>query len=183
MKNVLFCFCLILTGFAAQSQTKAVPYTSFIPKGYTLLDSATGNLNKDAHKDMVLILRNNAEKINSDTTRPLLLLAGKGNGLFTLMERNDHVVLCAGCGGVFGDPYRGITVKNGYFSIEHYGGSGWRWTRIITFKWDTATERFKLHRDAGVSFHTSDPNKQEEMTYRKQDFGKIFFNEFNNEYW
>lgn len=179
---LIFLF-LSISLIAKSQQTKPAPYPSFIPKGYTLLDSASGDLNRDAYKDMVLILKNDAEQVNSDTTRPLLLLAGGADGLYKLHEQNDNVVLCAGCGGVFGDPYRGITIRHGYFSIEHYGGSGWRWTRIITFKFDTTAKRFKLHRDAGVSFHTSNPNKQKEMMYRKQDFGKVFFTQFSNDYW
>lgn len=185
MKKFCFCLSILILSISAQSQSsKPAPYPSFIPKGFTLLDSAYGDLNKDAYKDMVLILRNDAEQNNADTTRPLLLLAGTANGLYNLMERNDHVVLCAGCGGVMGDPYQGITIKGGYFSIEHYGGSSWRWTRIITFKYDSTTKKFKLHRDAGVSFHASEPDKQKETVHNKKDFGKLFFSQFNqNDIW
>lgn len=184
MKRVLFLFCLFAIHFIAQGQSNPAPYRSFIPKGFSLLDSASGDLNKDVHKDLVLVLRNDSEDLNKDTTRPLLLLAGKGNGLYQLIDRNDHVVLCAGCGGVFGDPYQGITIKSGYFSVEHYGGSSWRWTRIITFKWDPTSKGFKLHRDAGVSFHTSNPDKREEMVHNKKDFGKLVFSQFNqNDIW
>ena len=183
MKKVKFCFFLLMFHFLAQSQSGPAPYRAFIPKGFSLLDSASGDLNKDAIKDLVLILKNDAEERNGDTTRPLLLLAGKGNGLFTLLARNDHVVLCASCGGVFGDPYEGITIKNGYFSIEHYGGSNWRWTRIITFKYDVATKNFKLHRDGGVSFHTSEPDKQTETFHNKKYYGNLLFTQFTNENW
>ena len=70
----------------------------------------------------------------SDTARHLLIIQGEKDGTFKIVANNDSIVLCFGCGGVFGDPYAGITVKDNYFSIEHYGGSAWRWTRIITFK-------------------------------------------------
>lgn len=36
------------------------------------------------------------------------------------------------------NPYSGLTIKNGYFSVEHYAGSAWRWTRIPTFKYSKA---------------------------------------------
>lgn len=182
MKNV-FSFCLLLFSISAQSQTKWAPYPSFIPKGYSVLDSASGYLNKDAYKDLVLILKINNEDDNKDTTRPLLLLAGRADGLYMQLEKNNNVVLCAGCGGVLGDPYTGITIKNGFFSIEHYGGSNWRWSRIITFKYDTATKKFKLHRDAGVSFHTSQPNKQKTEVYNKEQYGKLLFTDYKNDNW
>jgi len=80
-----------------------------------------------------------------------------------------------GCGGVFGDSYAGITIKNGFFSVEHFGGSSWRWTRIITFKYDVKLKQFVLHRDAGDSYHSSDPGKITRNVYHKEDFGKLLF--------
>jgi len=151
----------------------------FIPPQFTILDSASGDLNKDGIKDMVLILKNNYETQNTDTTRPLLLLLGNKSGKYQLLARNDNVVLCMGCGGVFGDPYQGISIKNGYFSIEHYGGSSWRWTRIITFRFNAKTNQFILHRDAGLSWHASDPNQTTEKFFNKKNFGKLPFNQFS----
>ena len=150
-----------------------------IPQDFTILDSASGDLNRDGVRDLVLILKNNYEKFNTDTTRPLLLLQGNKYGLYKLIARNDSVVLCMGCGGVFGDPYQGISIKNGYFSIEHYGGSGWRWTRIITFKFVAKINQFVLHRDAGFSWHVSDVNKQTEYLFGKDDFNKVFFKNYS----
>jgi len=177
-------YSFLITGFllfSFSSSGQYQPLPSFIPGGFSLLDSASGDINKDGKKDFLLILKNNGEEIVVDTTRPLLLLAGDGKGLYQLMERNDSVVLCKGCGGVFGDPYAGITIKSGFFSIEHYGGSSWRWTRIITFKYDVKLKQFVLHRDAGESFHTSDPNKITTNVYHKEDFGKLLFAKYSYE--
>lgn len=168
-------------------QTSLGQYKSLkqiIPTNFTILDSTSGDLNKDGIKDLVLILKNNYEKFNSDTTRPLLLLQGNKIGQYKLIARNDSVVLCMGCGGVFGDPYQGITIKRGFFSIEHFGGSSWRWTRIITFKFDTKSKRFYLHRDAGQSWHTSDPNKTTKNIYNKTDFDNLPFYKYSyNKNW
>ena len=152
---------------------------SFIPKGYTLLDSASGDLNKDGIKDLVLILRNNLEETKPDTTRPLLILHGSKTKGYTLVAKNEHVVLCKNCGGVFGDPYERVVVKNNYFSLEHYGGSNWRWTRIITFKYDINTKQYILHKDAGISFHTFDPDKTTNITTGEKNFDKLPFTKYN----
>lgn len=177
IRFVLFVFGLFtfINYSAGQSQTLA----SFIPAGFSILDSASGDINKDGRKDLLVILKNNVEETNGDTTRPLIILTGSGTGLFDLSGRNDSVVLCKACGGVFGDPYAGMTVKNNFFSIEHYGGSNWRWTRIITFRYDVKLKQVLLHRDAGDSFHTSDPNKTTTNIYNKEDFGKLLFSRYS----
>ena len=182
LKHLFIILTLILYGQNSFGQFKSLK--QIIPTEFTILDSASGDLNKDGIKDLVLILKNNFEKFNADTARPLLLLQGNKVGQFKLIARNDSVVLCMGCGGVHGDPYQGITIKNGYFSIAHFGGSGWRWTRIITFKYDTKTKQFILHRDAGQSWHVSDPNKTTENLFNKDDFDKLAFDKFSySRYW
>jgi hypothetical protein len=156
------------------------PIKQFIPPQFTILDSASGDLNKDGIKDLVLILKDTLmEKFNSDMIRPLMLLQGNKEGLFTLLGRNDSIVLCFGCGGVFGDPYQGITIRNGYFSIEHFGGSSWRWTRIITFRYVKKVKGFYLHRDAGQSWQTFDLDKTTENLYNKTDFGRLLFDKYS----
>lgn len=178
----MFKYCLLLfLAFVVFSESKAQsrPLQQFISKGFTLLDSASGDINKDGKTDLLVILKNDLEETSMDTTRPLLVLFGEDNGLYSLAAQSDSVVLCRGCGGVFGDPYAGLTVKNNFFSIEHYGGSNWRWTRIITFRYDVKTKKIFLHRDAGESFHIEDPEKTNPYTYTKEDYGRLLFSKYS----
>ncbi len=175
-KYIFTVVCFLFFSFLSKGQYQRLP--AFIPAAYSILDSASGDINKDGKKDLVLILKSKEEEMKVDTSRPLLLLAGDGKGSYKLEERNDSIVLCRGCGGAFGDPYAGITIKNGFFSIEHYGGSSWRWTRIITFRYDSKLKQYILHRDAGDSFHTSDPDKSKLHIYNKEDFGKLLFRKY-----
>jgi hypothetical protein len=160
-------------------------FEAFVLPGHTILGSARGDLNKDAYPDGVLVLavegEENADPAADPAPRPLLLLLGREDGSYQMAGRNDKVVLCHSCGGVFGDPYEGITIKDGYFSIEHYGGSNWRWTRIITFKWSEKDKTWLLHKDGGVSYHTSDPDKMKEEVKTVKDFGVISFEKFDYE--
>jgi hypothetical protein len=153
----------------------------FDTTNYSALDSAVGNLNLDNYPDKLLVLKDKVEGIATNVPRPLLILTGQADHSYKLVARNDSVVLCADCGGVFGDPYEGLTIKDGFFSVEHYGGSGWRWTRIITFKYSAAENNWHLHRDAGISYHNSDPDKTEEILTNKGDFGKLLFTDYSNE--
>jgi hypothetical protein len=177
LKHLFIFLIFIIFSEAASGQLQKLQ--SFIPKDFTILDSASGDINKDGKKDWVVILRNDYERINADTARPLLLLLGNGKGEYKLAERNDSIFLCLACGGVFGDPYAGIKIKNNFFSIEHYRGNNWRWTRIVTFKYDIKSRQFILYRDAGDSYHTSEPNKTTRNMYNKEDFGKLLFSKFS----
>lgn len=180
-------FCLLVVLLCVQSvnskaQNKSIQ--AFIPKQYSLLDSASGDLNLDAYPDLVLILKKDGEDTSSDVIdhpekRPLLFLTGKADGSWQLAARNDNSVCCVDCGGVYGDPYNKIVIKNGYCSIEHYGGSNWRWTRIITYKYDKASGKWFLHKDGGESYHVTDPEKTEEHVRSKKDFGIVPFEKFD----
>jgi len=178
MTRLLFSMFVILS-FRIHCYAQQQTLQSFIPADYSILDSASGDINKDGNKDILVILKNNQEENTGDTVRPLLVLLGSGKDLYELTARNDSVVLCKACGGVFGDPYAGLTVKNNFFSIEHYGGSNWRWTRIITFRYDLKTRTIYLHKDAGESFHVDEPDKTKPYTYNKEDYGKLLFSQFS----
>ena len=178
MIRLLFAIFVILL-FALNSSGQPQTLRSFIPADYSILDSASGDMNKDGRRDLLVILKNNHEENNGDIVRPLLVLMGGEKKLYELAARNDSVVLCKGCGGVFGDPYAGMTVKNNFFSIEHYGGSNWRWTRIITFRYDVKTGKIYLHKDAGESFHVDDPDKTRPYAYSREDYGKLLFSKYS----
>lgn len=157
---------------------------TFIPKDYSILDTATGNLNLDEYPDMILVLKKDEEEKTSDVVdhpekRPLLILVGQSDGTFKLVARNDNTVYCIDCGGIMGDPYQGISIKNGYFSVEHYGGSAWRWTRIITYKYSKTENYWFLHKDGSDSYHASEPEKVISEILTTKNFGKIPFDKFD----
>jgi hypothetical protein len=158
--------------------------SQFIPENYTMLDTASGNLDLDQYPDMILVLKKNGEDSTSDVVdhpekRPLLILLGQQDKSYKLAARSDNAVYCVDCGGMMGDPFQGLTIKNGYFSIQHYGGSGWRWTRIITFKYSAADNYWYLHKDGGESFHASEPEKATTKVRTVKDFGKVSFDRFD----
>ena len=157
---------------------------AFIPDGYTALDTTSGDLNLDQYSDMIMVLKKNGEDTTSDVIehpekRPLLILLGQADNSSKLAARNDNAVYCIDCGGIMGDPFMDIVIKKGYFSIEHYGGSGWRWTRTITFKYSPSDNYWYLHKDGGDSFHAADPDKVTTKVRTIKDFGKVAFDKFD----
>lgn len=181
MLNYLLIALLSFTTLIKTSaQEKLNPFSSLIPQGFKILDSVSGDLNNDGLRDYAIILKNNLEEENRDTTRPLLILIQTPKKEFQLYARNDNVVLCKSCGGVFGDPLDGVFITNGILTIHHYGGSSWRWVRDIEFKYYIASKTFKLYKDSEFSYYAGNPKKTETRLNRKQDFGKLSFEKFNS---
>lgn len=144
------------------------------PLGWDIMDTATGDLNRDQYLDMLMIIRD-----EQDSIRDLLILVGDPENDFTLAERNDSVVLCYLCGGVTGDPYMRMVIKNGYFTVEHYGGSSIRWSRYITFKYRDSEQTWYLHREAGEVYNINLESAEEQYVEREDEYGKLKFVDYN----
>lgn len=156
------------------------------PQGWTFMDTMTGDLNRDKYTDMLLVLEENGDSETVVHNRALIILTGNAKGELEFRERNDTAVLCRECGGIFGDPYDGLAIKNGYFSVQHYGGSAWRWTRIITFRYHEKEKDWFLHKDGGVSYYIYDESEDADSTYtesfqNQKLYGVQKFTDFSNE--
>jgi hypothetical protein len=183
---LLILFCGVNLKVVAQDPEISVPANlkSFVLKGYDVLNITKGDLNRDAYPDAIMVQGKKDEKNTSDVIahpekRPLLLLLGQANKTYKLGARNDNAVYCIDCGGQMGDPFTNITIKNGYFSVEHYGGSGWRWTRIITFKYSTPEKSWFLHKDGGERFHATSGEEVKTSVKTVKNFGKVLFQKFD----
>lgn len=189
-----YCFFLFLLIFVSSQAIGQPPpkikvdvptsLKSFIPGGYEALNLSRGDLNGDAYPDVVLILYRKGEEKTSDVMshpekRPLLLIIGQANKTYKIAARSDNAVYCFDCGGQMGDPFMGVTIKNGYFSVEHYGGSGWRWTRIVTFKYSPADKNWFLHKDGGERFHAISHEQVKIKIKTVKNFGKVPFQKFD----
>ncbi len=133
--------------FAQKTVLSKIPATgkdirSFIPEGFDTLATAAGDLNKDKIGDLVMVLgsvkENSAElsfeEIDSLPQRILVVLLKTASG-YQLAAKTQTAILCKDCGGVFGDPFAGITVTSGVLTVEHYGGSAWRWGYTHKFRY------------------------------------------------
>lgn len=171
------------TAYNNEVTTLPASVALFVPKGYAVLDTASGNLNLDAYTDMILVLKNkeeeSADAAGDPVKRPLLILLGKENNTYALAAESDNVVSCVTCGGTMGDPFKDVVIKNGYFSVEHEGGAGWRWTRTITFKYAPDANNWFLDKDGGDTYHAGDPDHVKTEIKTTKDFGKVAFESFD----
>jgi hypothetical protein len=194
-KPIIFIFNFFIFCLTTYAQTrhesfleviKKVPenISVHLPKSYQVLDTTYGNLNFDKYQDLVIVLKSPKEdtsnNIDNPFKRPLLILFGDTGNKFTLAFKNDNVILCNICGGALGDPFNNITIKNGLFTVEHYGGSGDRWSDYITFKFDKLKKRFYLQREDITIFNVSNPDKAKTTTKTRRNFGIVDFVKFDN---
>lgn len=109
---------------------------AFTPEQWFIKDSISGDFNQDKLTDYVLVLSPIAEQsdqYDGNCMRPVVILKGVSDG-FTLSSFTRKGVLCKLCGGVWGEPYEGITLNNNVLEIRHYAGSNWRWAITTTFR-------------------------------------------------
>jgi len=166
---------------------------SFIPKGHEAIAEKKGDLNLDKTEDCILVIRKTTEETtsNMDEGKPdkriVLLLLGQKDGSYKLAYKNQNVADCIDCGGVFGDPFSGISIKNGYFSIEHKIAGGHHWEQIITFKFNKTKNNWYLYKDHFINYvlnTSNDPNAEAliadvDKLKTVKDFGEISFQNFN----
>ncbi len=134
--GLLFSLLLLNAGLFAQNITEEDQaaltkiFSQFITTGYTVADTAMADFNNDGLTDVVIVADN---KNDPDQNRSLVILAKTVSG-FVIAAKSNAAVLCSMCGGVFGDPYAGISFNKNVITIYHYGGSAWRWTSNFTFR-------------------------------------------------
>lgn len=162
--------------------------SAFVQPGTRPLCAVGGDLNGDGLGDFVLVLEqaNVPDSIAriTETPRPLLVVVREPGGALRVAARNDHVVYCSACGGVFGDPFGGVGVEAGSFTVFHYGGSAWRWRADYTFRYAPSAGTWRLARVVEVSYHTSKPDAVEQTTFVAPDhFGEIDLARFHPERW
>lgn len=158
----------------------------FVPSDYLVLDTIEGLLNDDKFYDFILVLKYKCEgdsKLNGTfpEERPMLVLTGNKAGVYELVKRNDNVIFCYNCGGVMGDPYQGMVIKDRGFVIQHDGGSAWRWQQTVSFDYSKQYNDWYLIENVNEGFHSSEPDYIERKVLTQKDFGLVNFESYNME--
>lgn len=184
---LLLTFCLSTIAVNAQTETVKVPaeVKPFVEKGTKAIALESADLNGDGMKDFILVLDiENPTKSDEydveENPRPLLILVRGNDKKLTLAKRNENMIMCSQCGGVWGDPFAGVTVGKNTFTVNHYGGSNWRWTADYKFNYSRIDKTWQLVRIEETSFHTFEPKKvKRRVKTPPKDFGKVDIADFN----
>jgi len=163
----------------------------FVPPGYAIVDTSGGDLNLDEYRDMIIVLQKNEDTLigNDDkpVRRPLLILLGEPCGRYKLAARNDNAILSYDRDGKFDDLFTGITVRNGYFSIEHGLAAGDHWDWVVTFRFNSEKQDWLEYKDGFVDWKFNPSNddtaealvKDNEIQKTVKDFGIVPFGQFD----
>ncbi len=147
-----------------------------------MMDYVRGDLNGDKLEDAILILKTPGEDSSFDDSlkRPFLILLRQANGKLKQVKRNDEMILCRHCGGVFGDPYENTEhTKNGFY-INFYGGSNYRWGYLYEFSYNAAKKNWLLTKEVQTSYRTTDPKLNiKEITIKADELLETTVDDFN----
>lgn len=184
LKCTILLMLLGVLGCDQKTETKPTVFENLLKEGYEVLLSDT--LKAEQREFVVVALKNAAEDSlmfasNTTVVRPLLILEKQPSGIFDIAFRNDNAIFCASCGGMMGNPFEGIEIRDQMIIINHSGGSRYRWTRNVSFSYSPKEEAWFLSSDQGVSFDSLNPEEEfEETTYTTIDQEKrILFKDFN----
>jgi hypothetical protein len=183
--RMLTALCLAVVALEARAQ-ELPPELEASFRGQAILAVESEDLNRDGALDYLVVSEpekkgeeETEEEEFVDVPRSLSIFVAE-RGRLRLAKRNDKVVYCARCGGVFGDPFNGVTVEPGRFTVSHYGGSNWRWTADYTFAWSRRDKTWQLVKVETSSFHTGAPEEEErEVLTPPKHFGKIDLADFD----
>ena len=193
MRMTVAIFCWLLAApliITAQDTDLKVPadVLPFVEAGTKAIAVEKSDLNGDGREDFILVLEKEKPARDADDfpvgQRPLLILLRGADGKLTVSKRNDRVVMCSQCGGVFGDPFEGVIAGRNTFSVEHYGGSAERWKFSYQFNYSRVDKTWQLVRVQEIHYHTSNPNGGTDKIYRPpKNFGKIDIANFDPEHY
>lgn len=117
---------------------EATRIAEFVPKGWTILGKATGDLNGDKLSDEVLVIRGTTAKYRQANTgmgtnefdtnpRLLLVLLKSPNGGYRLVEQTKNIVAGADW-PTMDEPFEKVVVKNNVLEIyvqSFYNAGSW----------------------------------------------------------
>lgn len=182
----LLAMIFFVSSINAQNNEIKVPadVQTFVEKGAKVLALESADLNGDNMKDYILVFerQNPTEKDEYDypkNQRPLLILTRDKNNKLSEAKRNEHIVMCSECGGMMGDPFMGVEVGTKTFTVNHYGGSAWRWGLSYKFNYSRIDKTWQLVRFEREDFHAIDQAKTMKREIKlPKDFGKVDISDF-----
>jgi hypothetical protein len=152
---------------------EAAKTTLTIPEGWEIISVwmdktgvVQGDLNNDGKNDQAVVLQEKLTADNAGTPLKRRLLVGltQKDGSLKEVIQSETAIMLANEGGVFGDPFNGLEIKNGILSLSFYGGSNWRWYSTYQFRFQN-NDFYLIGAKIG-SYFTGNDKENEEKEYQ-----------------
>ena len=146
------------------------------PEGWKILDKAKGSYGDEGYRYLFVIYQSKKPKYDPEMEweqreRKLTVIKEYRDGNYEVVAENENAVLREEEGGVWGDPYESIKVKNGKFILTFYGGSGWRWWECYTFRLgEDAVTLMKWHEEC---YHCGITTGEDEESILQSEGGVV----------
>lgn len=115
-------------------------------------------------------------KLGEGAPRAVLLLIKED--VWRVVARNNHMVPCATCGGLAGDPFAYLRAEDAEFVVAVGGGGRERWGDDYMFAYDVHSGRWMLAR-VKRDVVDQESGKSKTLTLTRQDFGNVTFDAFD----
>ncbi len=190
MKALLAAWALLVVASPLLAAGKLIPSAQlpeelrpFVEAGRVAIGLAQADLDGDGSGDAILVLEAEKQSEEDEGERTLLVMTRNAENRLSVVKRSEKAVLCRQCGGVMGDPFDGVEVGPGSFTLNHMGGSAWRWSRSYKFNYSKRDNTWQLVRAEETSFNAADPKKtlQKTVLTPPKDYGKIDIADFDPE--
>jgi hypothetical protein len=127
--TILFVLFALVTNFKISGQT--IP----VPPNYTIVDTVSGDLDSDGKRELV-VAYNTKEEGDLDENVPRELIIYKMlNSKWTIWKKSQHALYNSRDGGMMGDPFGEMEIKNRILLISHNGGSSWKWGHTDKYRY------------------------------------------------
>ncbi len=107
-----------------------------IPKNYAIVDSVKGDLDKDNIEELVIVYNTEKEKEEAFESVPRELIIYKRiKDNWMVWKKSKSAVYGSRDGGMMGDPFGEIEIKNGILLVSQNGGSSWKWGHTDKYRY------------------------------------------------
>ena len=126
-------FFLSLTFLFSIANAQTIP----TPRGDRFLEEVSGDLDKDGKPEKVIVY-NTSDSAEYGTTREIVVFKLTGTK-WTVLKKSRNAVLASQEGGMMGDPFGSIEIKNGILLVHQAGGSSWKWGYTDKYRFQNNT--------------------------------------------
>ena len=109
-----------------------------VPANYSIVDTASGDLDKDGIPELAVAYNTRKETDHNDNVPRELIIYKKAKGQWTVWKKSSQALAGSRDGGMMGDPYGNMSIEKGILSIFHEGGSSWKWARTDKYRYQDA---------------------------------------------